>query len=648
MQGASCAPKPLAPLKQVKDAAMLAVGEWLNERYRIEQLLAEGGQSYVYLATDARAFDRKVIVKEYKPPAHPSADPQAAARQVEAMAQLLAQLNHPNIVQVIDFFFHNGTPILVTEFIEGETLEARMRFAPMGLPEEEVLRIAHQLCDALSYLHNHNPPIIYRDLTPKNVILTPTGAVKLIDFSIARTYKEDQAADTEAFGTAGYAPPEQHGKGQTGPYSDIYALGALLLYLATGFDPALSPFVLPRADKVHGDLKAISPALTNAIAKATQLDPKRRFQSVEAFRRALQGAPVEHRLRRAMGSGAGVAIGLIGLIALGLGGGLLAMSLSGSGLNLFARPATLTPTAALVAMQLPSPTFTAASTTLVPAAVPTRNPLPTATPRPAPTSTPQPTVTNATPTRLPPSPTPPTLPSPTPAPPTPTPALPTPTPVPPTPLPSPTPVPSPTPLPTATPVVVLQPTVGSQTAPVPRLDGISVPGRVRRGEPIEIAVWASNVGRSAAEFGGSITISFPEAERVTVIGADPETVIELLEPAGCEYGSRSYARVITPASLCKDAVIYSETCAPNGAAIVYPLVESWFSRWESGVQHYLRVRVIPRADAAQLTVQVRVAMISRQFFANRKCFAAIAPSEANADGRDQQNFPVRIYTVAIE
>lgn len=626
---------------------MFSAGEWLNERYRIERLLAEGGQSYVYLATDARTFDRKVIVKEYKPPTSPQADPQAAFQQVESMARLLAQLSHPNIVQVLDFFFHNGIPVLVTEFIEGETLEARMRLSPMGLPEADVLRIADQLCDALSYLHRHNPPIIYRDLTPKNVILTPTGVVKLIDFSIARVYKEDQPTDTEAFGTAGYAPPEQHGKGQTGPYSDIYALGALLLYLATGFDPALSPFVLPRADKVHGDLKAISPALVEAIAKATQLDPKRRFQSVEAFRQALRHPPARERLRHALSSGGVMLAALASLIAVGICGGLGAMTLSGSQIAFPVRFAPFAPTSTPTSEHATAPFLPTSAAAEAFTQTPTSQ-----TPKPTPSQTLTPVVLAAARTPTPssaPTFTPPPSPTPSPTPlSTPTP-LPSPTPLPtPTPIPSPTPVPSPTPLPTATPVLVLQPTIGTQTFPVPRLDGISVPGRVRRGEPIEVAVWASNVGRGTAEFGGSITLSFPEAERVTIIGADPETVIELLEPAGCEYGSRSYARVITPASVCKDAMIYSDTCAPNSAAIVYPLVESWFSRWEPGTQHYLRVRVIPRADATQLTVQVRVAMISRQFFSNRRCFAALAPAETNADARDQQNFPVRVYTVAIE
>ncbi|MDW8396290.1 MAG: serine/threonine-protein kinase, partial [Anaerolineae bacterium] len=399
---------------------MLAVGELVNQRFRIMRQIAEGGQSYVYLASDERTFNRPVVVKEYKPPTHSRMDAAAGAEQFEAMARLLAQLNHPNIVQVIDFCFHNGTPILVTEYIEGETLEAKMRLLPMGFPEEEVLRIADQLCDALSYLHSHTPPIIYRDLTPSNVILTPSGAVKLIDFSIARTYKEGQSVDTEAFGTAGYAPPEQHGRGQTGPYSDVYALGATLLRLVTGFDPSTSPFVLPRADKVHGDLKAVSPALTEAIAKATQIDPKRRFQSIEEMRRALRHDPFPRRVQRAIAGGWGVALGLGGLVLLVLCGGVGAMVVSQTPLPVLIRllqapnqPAatsgafaaaqvntitpsplatqTLTPTAASLPTAASTSTPQPPTPTPPPTQTPAPAPLPTATPTALPTQTPAPT-----------------------------------------------------------------------------------------------------------------------------------------------------------------------------------------------------------------------------------------------------------------
>ncbi|MCS6774366.1 MAG: serine/threonine-protein kinase [Anaerolineae bacterium] len=267
---------------------MLKPGQVINRRYQIVEQIAVGGQSIVYLAKDQNMFDRRVVVKEFRLGPGTPAEYEAALRQFETSARMLAQLSHPGIAQVLDYFTVNNVPVLVIEYVPGETLEQKLKLAPMGLPEEQVLNIAEQLCDVLAYLHSQTPPIIYRDLTPGNVMVMPDGKVKLIDFGIARTFKVGKALDTEPLGTTGYAAPEQHGKGQTGPYSDVYALGVTLLRAVTGYDPSQTPFMLPRADKVHGDLKYVSPTLTAAIARATELEVSKRFQTVAEFREALR------------------------------------------------------------------------------------------------------------------------------------------------------------------------------------------------------------------------------------------------------------------------------------------------------------------------------------------------------------------------
>lgn len=183
--------------------------------------------------------------------------------------------------------------------------------------------------------------------------------------------------------------------------------------------------------------------------------------------------------------------------------------------------------------------------------------------------------------------------------------------------------------------------------PAPRIDGISIPEVVRLGEPIEITVWASNVGQNAAEFGGSLTLSFPEAAAVNIVEAETNNRVIRAEPPGCEF-SGSYARVITRESTCRALVVYSPECSASAEAIRYPLAETWFERWEAGVQHRLKVRVQPRAEARSLTVYVRAALISQRYLSDQWCFAAIAPSDATAGGRDQQNFPVLAYRVRIE
>jgi hypothetical protein len=144
---------------------------------------------------------------------------------------------------------------------------------------------ARQIVDVLDYLHSQNPPIIYRDMKPSNVMLVEgTERIKLIDFGIARFHKAGKAHDTEAFGTAGYAPPEQYGKGQTDQRSDIYALAATLHHLLTNQDPSLNPFTwLP--------VRRFNPALSQraemALQRALNLDPSKRFASIVEFADAL-------------------------------------------------------------------------------------------------------------------------------------------------------------------------------------------------------------------------------------------------------------------------------------------------------------------------------------------------------------------------
>ena len=122
---------------------------------------------------------------------------------------------------------------------------------------------AMQLCDALSYLHSQNPPIIYRDMKPANVMLKPEGNIKIIDFGIAREYKEQNLADTTVLGTKGYAPPEQY-SGQTDPRSDIFALGMTMHHLLTGMDPRSGRLMHPSGSGIRSFLKGSRSSLTAA------------------------------------------------------------------------------------------------------------------------------------------------------------------------------------------------------------------------------------------------------------------------------------------------------------------------------------------------------------------------------------------------
>jgi serine/threonine-protein kinase len=202
-------------------------------------------------------------------------------------AEMLAGLSHPHLPRVTDHFEQDGKAYLVMEFVPGETLLSFLQREGLPQPQARVFEWTRQLSDALEYLHTQDPPIIFRDLKPANIMLTPSGQIKLVDFGIARLFKPGQAKDTQAFGTVGYSAPEQYGRGQTDARSDVYALGVLIYQLLTGYDPTATPFRLPPANQAN---PSVSAAIAAVLSKATQSEPDRRFSSVGEFRDALFGA----------------------------------------------------------------------------------------------------------------------------------------------------------------------------------------------------------------------------------------------------------------------------------------------------------------------------------------------------------------------
>jgi serine/threonine-protein kinase len=239
----------------------------------------------VYLVRDNRIPGKRWAMKEMSDAA--IADLLERQQAIDAFrqeAQLLATLDHVNLPRVTDFLSEAGCHYLVMDFVEGETLENLLSRQTTPFSEAQVLDWAGQLCDVLSYLHARQPPVIFRDLKPGNIMLTPDGHLKLIDFGIARFFKPGQATDTIRFGTPGYAPPEQYGKGQTDHRSDVYALGVTMHQLLTLHDPAATPFVLPPVRKVNS---RVTPRTEAAIQQATQLETAQRFQAAADMKRAL-------------------------------------------------------------------------------------------------------------------------------------------------------------------------------------------------------------------------------------------------------------------------------------------------------------------------------------------------------------------------
>lgn len=266
----------------------LLPGTVLQTRYRIQSVLSGGGQGAIYLAQALHLGNHQYIVKELRESFADLSERQSAIQMFNSEADMLQRLNHQRIPRVMDRFEEHGKHYIVMAYVQGETLEAVLqREGSPGLPEEQVLGWVDQICEVLEYLHSQNPPVIFRDLKPSNVMLGPDGHIRLIDFGISRFFKPGQTSDTWNLGTAGYAPPEQFGKGQTDVRSDVYSLGAMTHQLLTGRDPSITLFQFPPLRKVNS---SISKDVEAVIGKALALDPANRYQSIREMRDALSNA----------------------------------------------------------------------------------------------------------------------------------------------------------------------------------------------------------------------------------------------------------------------------------------------------------------------------------------------------------------------
>ena len=233
----------------------LQPGTILRDRYEIQALIGQGGMGAVYKAADRRLPGRLCAVKEIWPPPGLGAEALAQAReQFLREASTLARLDHPNLPKVSDYFTLAPTrpaktdarDYLVMDYVPGQDLHQVVQQARREgrfLDEREVLRWMDQLCDALSYLHGQEPPVLHRDVKPGNIKLTPEGRIKLVDFGLVKPLDpEDPKTLTglRGIGSLPYTPIEQYAGelGHTDARSDLYGLGATLYHLLTGRPPA--------------------------------------------------------------------------------------------------------------------------------------------------------------------------------------------------------------------------------------------------------------------------------------------------------------------------------------------------------------------------------------------------------------------------
>jgi serine/threonine protein kinase len=264
---------------------MIAANTVVGGRYRVIRHLGGGGMKQVYLAEDLRLAARPCALAEMVD-SLPNAE---AQRQAEAAfsreADMLAELDHPHIPIIFDRFSEQNRHYLVMELVDGKTLEERLKECGGKIDVEEMADIALQILDTLEYLHQRNPPVIYRDLKPSNIMITSTGLVKLIDFGIARHFQPQSSATM--IGTQGYAPPEQY-RGKVETRSDLYALGATLHHALSGRDPTTEPpFSFPPLRSLRPEL---SPALAELVGAALSYDVEHRIANTGEFRHRLLAA----------------------------------------------------------------------------------------------------------------------------------------------------------------------------------------------------------------------------------------------------------------------------------------------------------------------------------------------------------------------
>ena len=347
----------------------LTQGQSLNNRYTIVNLLGQGGFGAVYRAWDT-VLEHPCAIKENQ---DVTSD---AQRQFLREARMLANLAHPNLPRVSDYFILPGQgQYLVMDFVEGQDLQDLLRQtlqkSGQPLPEGQVVSWIAQICDALTYLHSQNPPIIHRDIKPGNIKITPEGKAMLVDFGIAKTYAPGELTTQGARAvTPGYSPIEQYGQGLTDARSDVYALGATLYALLTGQSPPesigrVSSDPLAPPEQLNPSLSA---GVCEAVRRAMQIDPWQRYQSIALLKAALVSqkavevgvAPPTVHVEPGRRDMYRWAMGLVGVVAIA-GAGLVVVVIGWliwRGLQ-SARQANITPTGALPAVASPAASATA-------------------------------------------------------------------------------------------------------------------------------------------------------------------------------------------------------------------------------------------------------------------------------------------------
>lgn len=302
-----------------------AVGSVIDGKYEILKQIGKGGMSVVYLAMDKR-LNKQWAVKEVQKNGR-GKNGEVVVQSLLAEANMMKRLDHPALPRIVDIIDNGDVIYVIMDYIEGESLD---KILEMNGPvdQETVIEWSKQICDILHYLHSQKPPVIYRDMKPANLMLRPDGTVKIIDFGIAREYKEENLSDTKVLGTRGYAAPEQLDKEtQTDPRTDIYGLGATMYHLLTGKSPAKVDMHTKTVRQYNSNIYI---GLENIVKKCIEAEPEDRYQSAAELMYALEHYEEEDEIfRKRQKKKLGLFIGAAGLSVL--------MLINGIGLSIAAK-----------------------------------------------------------------------------------------------------------------------------------------------------------------------------------------------------------------------------------------------------------------------------------------------------------------------
>ncbi|MCA9695406.1 MAG: PQQ-binding-like beta-propeller repeat protein, partial [Myxococcales bacterium] len=262
---------------------MFAPGDVVADRYKIIRVIGQGGAGITYEAErdGARVAVKQLVLR--------GMDGWKHLELFEREARVLQQLDHPAIPRYIDSLSQDGDGgpcfLLVQQLAPGRSLQERVDDG-LRLDEPALKKIAARLLDVLIYLQGLSPPVYHRDIKPHNVILGDDGEVHLVDFGAVRdTYRSTIAGGSTVVGTYGYMAPEQF-RGQAGPATDLYGLGATILFLATHTSPAELPQAKLRIQ--FRERVRLSPAFCDWIARVVEPAPEDRFEDAAAALEALR------------------------------------------------------------------------------------------------------------------------------------------------------------------------------------------------------------------------------------------------------------------------------------------------------------------------------------------------------------------------